>query len=264
VVRVTDDGADKRIFPRAPVLLKVEYAHAAQFLADYTENISEGGVFIITDEHYKKGDRLDFAVSFPGLLDAIKVRGEVMWRRESRAPGEPAGVGVRFLLEESPDRASLIELVGRLNRRGRPGEPVAGPVVFRVLLVEDNVVVRDMLRYGIQKLSGRSDFPASQLEVVEADNGREALEQLKRGPYHLVVVDLYMPIMDGGQLIEHIRGTPGLAGVPVLVVSSGGREGRVMAMQSGADVYLDKPIKLKQMMETIETLLAIGHTPRAR
>jgi uncharacterized protein (TIGR02266 family) len=260
----TDNGEDKRIYPRAPVLLKVEYANAAQFLADYTENISEGGVFIITDETYKKGEQLDFKVSFPGLLDPIQVRGEVMWRREARSPGEPAGIGVRFLLDQSADRASLLDLVTRLQRRERPAASTAKPVTFRVLLVEDNVVVRDMLRYGIQKLSGRSDFPGSQLEVVEADNGREALEQLQRGPFHLVVVDLYMPIMDGGQLIEHIRSTPRLAEVPVLVVSSGGREGRVKALRSGADVYLDKPIKLKQMMETIETLLAIGHTPRGR
>ncbi|HOX47139.1 MAG TPA: TIGR02266 family protein [Myxococcota bacterium] len=259
-----ESGEDKRIFPRAPMLLKVEYSNAAQFLADYTENISEGGVFIITEDFYQKGAQLDFSVSFPGLLDPIQVRGEVMWRREARSPGEPAGIGVRFLLDQSPDRASLVELVSRLRSRERPAAANARPVNFRVLLVEDNVVVRDMLRYGIQKLCGRSDFPGSQLEVVEADNGREALEHLQKGPYHLVVVDLYMPIMDGGQLIEHIRANPSLAGVPVLVVSSGGREGRVRAMKSGADVYLDKPIKLKQMMETIETLLAIGHTPRGR
>lgn len=257
-------GEDKRIFPRNEVMLKVEYPNAAQFLADYTENISEGGVFINTEETFVRGQLLDFAVSFPGLLDPIRVRGEVMWRRPGRTPGEPAGIGVRFLMDQSPDRAGLIALIQKLRKRAQPAVAGAKPVTFRVLLVEDNVVVRDMLRYGIQKLSHKAEFPAAQLEVVEADNGQDALEHLKRSEFHLVIVDLYMPVMDGGQLIEHIRTNPRLESVPVLVVSSGGREGRVKAVKAGADVYLDKPIKLKQMMETIETLITIGHTPRAR
>jgi CheY-like chemotaxis protein len=124
-------------------------------------------------------------------------------------------------------------------------------------------VVRDMFRYGIQKLSSREGFSCTKLGVLEADNGKEAWDLLKQTPVHLVIMDLYMPIMDGGQLIEHIRADPGLRHIPVLVISSGGPEGRQHAIQTGADVYLDKPIKLKQMMETIETLISIGHSPSA-
>ena len=114
----------------------------------------------------------------------------------------------------------------------------------------------------MKPLSSRDGFSSSQFEVVEADNGKEGWELLRQEPFNLVIVDLYMPVMDGGQLIELIRADEKLKSMPVLVVSSGGRDGRLRAIQTGADVYLDKPIKLKEMMETIEALMTMGHTPR--
>jgi len=254
------NGADQRVYARCPMMLKVEYSSTDAFLSDYTENISGGGVFIATSAEFDQDQIIDFTISFPGLLEPIEVRGEVKWRRPEGGE-EPAGIGVQFILEQSPGREPLTNLIQRLE--ASPSEEASADQarVFRVLLVEDNVVVRDMFRYGIQKLSRRAGFPGGNLEVIEADNGKEAWDQLQANDIHLVIVDLYMPVMDGGQLIELIRAEPKLKHIPVLVVSSGGREGRMRAIQTGADVYLDKPIKLKQMMETIETLITIGHTP---
>ncbi len=253
--------ADLRKSPRAPMLLKVEYGSTTEFINDYTENISGGGVFIATTAEFDLGHEIDFAISFPGLLDPIPCKGVVRWRRAQDTPEEPAGIGVQFLVEQSPGKTALVSLIERLREQGGAPERVVEPVVFRVLLVEDNEVVRDMFRYGIQKLSKRAGFPCAKLEVLEAENGKDAWDHLQQQSVHLVIVDLYMPVMDGGQLIEMIRKDARLKNLPVLVVSSGGREGRLRAIQTGADVYLDKPIKLKQMMETIETLIAIGHSP---
>ncbi len=254
------NGADQREYTRCPMMLKVEYASTEEFLSDYTENISGGGVFIATTARFEMGQVIDFSISFPGLLEPIAVRGEVKWQRPEGGE-EPAGIGVQFLMDQSPGRGPLEKLITRLEGPTAPEASDADLRIFRVLLVEDNVVVRDMFRYGIQKLSRRSGFPSSKLEVIEADNGKEAWDLLRSNEIHLVIVDLYMPVMDGGQLIEFIRADEKLKHIPVLVVSSGGREGRMRAIQTGADVYLDKPIKLKQMMETIETLIAIGHSP---
>lgn len=256
-----DSGADQRRFPRSPMMLKVEYSSTTEFLTDYTENISGGGVFITTTSEFELGQEIDFTVSFPGLLEPIQVKGEVKWNSTESDGEGPTGIGVQFLMDRSPGREALQSLLEHLH---------AGPVShpedqqareFRVLLVEDNVVVRDMFRYGIQKLSQRDGFPVPKLEIEEADNGKEAWEILNRKNIHLVVVDLYMPVMDGGKLVELIRAEEKLKHIPVMVVSSGGKEGRMRAIQTRADVYLDKPIKLKQMMETIETLMAIGHSP---
>jgi uncharacterized protein (TIGR02266 family) len=256
-----DNGADQRRFPRSPMILKVEYENASDFLSDYTENISDGGVFIATAGQFERGKVIAFSISFPGLLDPIQVAGEVAWIRPQATRDEPAGIGVQFLVDRSPGRQSLENLLSRLQRRGEMHRAGGADSSFRVMLVEDNVVVRDMFRYGIQKLSQREGFPSPQIEVIEADDGKEAWDLLQKEDIQLVIVDLYMPVMDGGQLIELIRADQRLADLPILVVSSGGQEGRQRAIQSGADVYLDKPIKLKQMMETIETLITIGHAP---
>lgn len=256
-----DSGPDQRQFPRSPMMLKVEYSSTNDFFTDYTENISGGGVFIATTSKFDLGQEIDFAISFPGLLDPIQVKGEIKWRRTEADEEGPIGIGVQFIMDRSPSREALANLLNHIADNGDPSAPKEPPREFRVLLVEDNVVVRDMFRYGIQKMSQRGGFPAARIEIDEADNGKEAWEILNSKSIHLVVVDLYMPVMDGGQLIELIRGDEKLKSIPVLVVSSGGKEGRMKAIQSRADVYLDKPIKLKQMMETIETLIAIGHSP---
>ena len=257
-------GADKRVHRRSSIMLRVEYESSDDFIDDYTANISGGGVFIATTAKFDLNQVIDFVISFPGLLDPIDLKGEVKWCQSKRGDDEPAGIGVEFLLDESPGRDLLLGLIGRLEEKEAQARAEGEPTVFRVLLVEDNVVVRDMFRYGIQKLGLRDGFPCPQLEVVEAENGKEAWDLLNEKPVHLVIVDLYMPVMDGGQLIEYIRADEKLKDIPVLVVSSAGNEGRMRAIQTGADVYLDKPVKLKQMMETIETLITIGHSPKPR
>lgn len=257
-----ESEAEKRKHSRSPMLLKVEYSNTNEFWNAYTENISLGGLFIATRSEFQPGDWLDFAISFPGLLDPIAIRAEVVWRRSDQSGGQPAGIGVRFDFDRSPGREPLKRLLDRLQARDRPKQ--SQQVAFRVLLVEDNLVVRDMFRYGIQRLSTQACLAPTRIDVIEADDGRQALELLQREHFHLVILDLFMPVMDGCQLLASIRADPKLCGLPVLVVSSGNSDGRKRALESGADVYLDKPIKLKQMMETIETLIAIGHQPRKK
>lgn len=253
-------GIEKRKHPRSPILLKVRYRHAGAFLADYTENISAGGVFIATDLAIPQGTTLHFEVSFPGLLDPIDLTGVVMWCRSQATPDEPAGIGVRFLPETGERSAPLASLVERMDDKANGGDAsVTG--VFRVMLVEDNVVVRDMFRYAIRKLTQRNRLPGVVLDVCEASDGKQAWELLCKTPFHLLVLDLYMPIMDGEQLLRQVRSDARMQSIPVIVVSSGGKEDSVRVLRAGADIFLPKPIKLKDMVETIEALVLNGHLP---
>jgi uncharacterized protein (TIGR02266 family) len=262
-----ETGAEKRQYRRAPIMLKVRYRAAQDFLADYTENVSEGGVFVATEEKFEEGTELDFEISFPGLLDPIPLRGVVKWCRPHRSPEEPAGIGIQFLFDRSPGRGLLATLVDKLDNREKE-EPPEQPEeteqrqLFRVLLVEDNVVVRDMFRYGIQKLTRRNRTEGTILEVEEADNGKQAWDMLKKKQFNLLVLDLYMPVMGGDQLIQYVRQDPALKDIPIIVVSSGGRDDHRRAIQSGADIFLSKPIKLKEMVETVEALISTGHSPK--
>jgi uncharacterized protein (TIGR02266 family) len=262
----SEPGAEKRQYRRAPIMLKVRYRAAKDFLADYTENISAGGVFITTQEKFTEGTTLDFEISFPGLLDPIPLKGVVKWCRPHKSPEEPAGIGIQFIAEQSPGQGHLATLVDQLDNRSdsqpEAAEQTDSKTVFRVLLVEDNVVVRDMFRYGIQKLTKRNKVPGTVLEVEEADNGKQAWDLLKKRTFNLLVLDLYMPVMGGDQLIQYVRQDPKLKDIPIIVVSSGGREDHQRAIQSGADIFLSKPIKLKEMVETVEALISTGHGPK--
>ncbi len=250
----TASPEDRRRHKRTNILLKVRYAAARDFLADYTENISHGGVFIATEEKFQRGEEVEFEVSFPGLLEPIRLEGKVKWLRPA-AGDSPSGVGLEFE-GDAPVARPLSVLVSRLDA----GEPpvvvkAGGKHEFCVLLVEDNLVVRDMFRYGIQKMIRSRGDEKLQLVVREAGNGQEAWDQLQAGAFNLVVLDLYMPVMDGTQLIEKMKQEHRTRNIPIVVVSSGGEEDRRRALQAGADLYLPKPIKLRDLLDTIGKLV---------
>jgi len=80
-----------------------------------------------------------------------------------------------------------------------------------ILVVDDNVDVRESLA-EVLELAGYS--------VETAENGRVALDMLEAQPADLVLLDLMMPVMDGWQVVEAMRGDRELAGVPVVIVSA--------------------------------------------
>jgi CheY-like chemotaxis protein len=122
-----------------------------------------------------------------------------------------------------------------------------------ILLVEDNVHVGAMYEQALQRLSAVDGMP---LRVVSACNGAEALLRLEQLPdVVLVVTDLYMPVMDGFTLLEKLRSDPRHARTPVLAITAAGADGRERALELGADVCLQKPVKIAEMLGSVRALL---------
>jgi signal transduction histidine kinase/ActR/RegA family two-component response regulator len=121
----------------------------------------------------------------------------------------------------------------------------------RVLVVDDNPVNRQVVRLFIASLAA---------DIVEATNGAEALEQLAARPFDIVLLDVHMPVMDGGECARRIRasGAP-WAKVPVIALTadamSGDRE-RYLAM--GMDDYVAKPVDRRELIARMATLLGAG------
>jgi CheY-like chemotaxis protein len=80
-----------------------------------------------------------------------------------------------------------------------------------VLVVDDDADMRHRLRTALER-NGWS--------VREAGDGQEALEQVRLGVPRLVLLDLTMPVMDGFSFLDRLRGLPGCADVPVVVLSA--------------------------------------------
>lgn len=103
------DGADKRIHPRTPIELKVEYKKMNTFFADYTKNISKGGTFIKTDRPLPVGTEFVFKLSLPKREVPFELRGAVIWTNqpsEIQHPDNPnMGMGIRFIFEDEGERS---------------------------------------------------------------------------------------------------------------------------------------------------------------
>jgi CheY-like chemotaxis protein len=129
------------------------------------------------------------------------------------------------------------------------------PRIVRVLLIEDNPHVAELITDGLdgaarREMGGRIAFI---FDVV--GDGQMALERLQQVEPDLIICDVYMPVMDGAQFIKHLRAHPQAAKTPVIALSAGGPPAREAAMSAGADVFLDKPIRLNEVLTAAGKLL---------
>jgi class 3 adenylate cyclase len=104
----------------------------------------------------------------------------------------------------------------------------------RLLVVDDNKVNRLLLTRSLE-LQGHS--------AASAENGRVALEMLRREPFDLLLLDMEMPEMNGFQVLEQLVGDRQLRDLPVIVTSSlEGIHNVVRCIELGAEDYLTKPV----------------------
>jgi two-component system KDP operon response regulator KdpE len=114
----------------------------------------------------------------------------------------------------------------------------------KILVVDDEPPIRKLLRMGLS---------AHGYDVLEAPNGRTALELLGKNPA-LVILDLGLPDIDGLELLGKIR--EGLGNLPVVVLSSRSDEaGKVKALDMGADDYVTKPFGMDELLARMRAAL---------
>ncbi len=106
----------------------------------------------------------------------------------------------------------------------------------RLLVVDDNKVNRLLLTRNLELMGHR---------VATAENGRMALEMLRREPFDLLLLDLEMPEMNGFEVLEQLGRDLALRDVPVVVTSSlEGIDNIVRSIELGAEDYLTKPVNV--------------------
>jgi type IV pilus assembly protein PilZ len=93
--------SESRVHPRAPIELKVAYQRMNAFFADYTRDISKGGIFIKSDSPLELGTEFDFEVMLPKQKEPFHLRGRVQW--VNTGPG-PQGMGIAFVWENQDAR----------------------------------------------------------------------------------------------------------------------------------------------------------------
>lgn len=123
----------------------------------------------------------------------------------------------------------------------------------RVLIVDDSPAMRRMIRRVLEQCG--IDVSA----CLEAGNGAEALEHLRRSPVDLILTDINMPAMTGEELLEQMEADAALRDIPALVISTDATELRVQRMLSlGAQGYLAKPFSPETLRGEIERVLEVS------
>ncbi|MGH0032403.1 MAG: response regulator [Myxococcota bacterium] len=120
----------------------------------------------------------------------------------------------------------------------------------RILIVEDSPTMRSLLTSSLEELEGV-------VKITEAGSGFEALRELPRNRYDLVVTDINMPDINGLELVSFVKGNEAYRDIPLIIVSTEGSErDRAKGMDLGADAYLVKPFEPEDLRETARGLLA--------
>ena len=123
------------------------------------------------------------------------------------------------------------------------------PVRPLVMVVDDSITMRKVTSRVLENHS---------LEVITAQDGIDAIENLHERVPDLMLLDIEMPRMDGYELAEHVRGDPRLRHVPIVMITSrAGQKHRKRARAAGANDYMTKPYQESELVAKVGELLKI-------
>ena len=160
-----------------------------------------------------------------------------------RKGGRRARTDARFELRTEDRGALLADLTGQAvatasgRERDRP----------RILVVDDDANIRRLLR---------DDLEAAGYRVLEARDGREALELARQKRPDLLILDVLMPEVNGFEVAAVLRSDPRTMGIPILMLTVVEEQER--AFRLGVDRYLTKPIDTARLLREVEALIEKG------
>ncbi|MEZ5983660.1 MAG: response regulator [Parvularculaceae bacterium] len=250
-VKFTDSGA---------VLVKASTKKAGDGMADLEITVSDTGIGMTEEECARVFEPFEQADNSPtrrfggaglGLTVArglIKALGGEISAHSKKGAG--ATITIRLTAEVAPE---LAEPAFETPGIQIPAAPAKAPAAFlggggldgaRILLVEDNLVNRQVVRALLRPLN---------VEVIEAENGEEALTRLKENRFDMVLMDLHMPVMDGLTATRAIRGSCAeWAAIPVVALTAASSaEDRAASLDAGMNDFLGKPVKGAVLAEVI-------------
>ncbi|MGA2536181.1 MAG: response regulator [Terracidiphilus sp.] len=174
-------------------------------------------------------------------------------------------MGGEIWLDDKPAVGTVVHFTSQLNISHAQPSPEVVPFPLpllegmRVLAVDDNETNRKILDGMMAHWGMRS---------TSVQSGPEALSELSAArdagdPYTLIVTDVHMPLMDGFELMRHIRETEGIAHVPIVILTSAGKRGDAARCEElKVAGYLVKPVRRSDLREVIGRTLG-SQKPRS-
>lgn len=126
-------------------------------------------------------------------------------------------------------------------------------MIYSILIVDDSLPMRSV----IKKTLGAAGYGGS--EILEAQNGQEALDMMRHNWVDVVLTDYNMPVMNGLDFILKAKKEDLLRDIPFIVVSTEGNKDRIAQfMESGAAGYITKPFTAESIRDVMVTILGEG------
>ncbi|MDI6711508.1 MAG: response regulator transcription factor [Bacillota bacterium] len=116
-----------------------------------------------------------------------------------------------------------------------------------VLVIDDEPHILELIKFNLEK---------SHFDVMTATDGREGLNAARRRKPDLIILDIMLPEMDGYQVCRALRADPGLADVPVIMLTARDQElDKVLGLELGADDYVTKPFSPRELLARVKAHL---------
>ena len=119
---------------------------------------------------------------------------------------------------------------------------------YKILIADDEPEIRDLLRLYLEN---------EHYEVIEAQDGQQALELLRRETPDMCVLDIMMPKLDGYHVLQELRRE---SNIPVLILSAKDADSeKILGLNLGADDYLVKPFTFDRFRLALDKFISQKH-----
>ncbi|MFO7444808.1 MAG: response regulator [Ignavibacteriaceae bacterium] len=140
---------------------------------------------------------------------------------------------------------TITQMINRYDEPSKPEEVIAQKDAIKILLVEDykhsQIIVTRLLK--------KNNFES----IVVVENGAEALDQVKKQKFDLVLMDMQMPVMNGFEATEKIRQLAEYKETPIIALTAFAMKGdREKCLEAGATDYIPKPIDSQEFIEKVK------------
>ena len=117
----------------------------------------------------------------------------------------------------------------------------------KILVVDDEENIRALVRFNLEKAG---------YQIVEANNGKHALEIIAEDRPDLIILDLMLPVIDGLDVCRKLKGNLITSAIPIIMLTAKSDEvDRVIGLELGADDYLTKPFGPRELIARIKAVL---------
>ena len=196
-----------------------------------TMDISEGGLHISTIQTYDKHGVIEITIPFKSEKITFKAR------VQHCQPG--IGIGVRFIDLDDKQREKIKEIISSFVKKpDKPQRPKS------ILVADDSEALLAYLPIVLQRMGYN--------KVIIARNGRNALKLIKALRPDVVLLDIMMPLMDGVEVLRHIKSAEQTSTIPAIMLTTvSDMEKYEKCKKLKCSGYLSKPVKVTELSDTL-------------